>query len=205
MSVRTTHPLTHRFCLSLVTLASTTLAGCAGNGAQPMSSGSPDTYRIPVTYSGVGVGPNPNTHAVVLQDGQAFPAVRQALAIALQKRDCSLDDDAAGAGLFTSDTAPLSRTEIEKYNDAVTREGKSQFCLPNDRQYGIGYQVKCAVNRDELELRIAALLKNRGAGNPDWKALGAGRDYESLYFTRPLSQDIQQALIDASHPRMPTP
>jgi hypothetical protein len=167
------------------------LAGCAGT--------TPDRYSLPFIYRGLGVGPTPNPHEAILQEGQELYALKKAIVKALQARNAApiSEDDKK---IVSDGPIQLGRDEVDRYNAAVA----SQRRLSNDRQYGLQYTITYDLHPPNIDLTVAALLSERGSNNP-WKPLKAGSQYQSLYFTTSLRDDIQSALVAASTNSMGSP
>jgi hypothetical protein len=183
-----------RFLASACCLICVLQFGCA---TTPDSSTIP--YSIPFSYKGLGVGPTPNAHEAMLQQGQELYAVKKAVVSALQLRKAAPVQEAENS-IVSDGPVQLSREEVDQYNGASA----PQYLLKNDREYGIKYTIGFVLHPPHIDLKIAALLSERGRNNP-WKAILAGREYDSTYFTKRFATDIESALVEASksEPKQP--
>lgn len=173
------------------------LAGCASAPrGVPQDA---DAFSVPFVYRGsFGVGPTPNSSTAVLNEGQELPAIRRAIGSALQSRQSGVTEEKESE--MTSDIVALSRQQVDEYNGATS----AQFHLTNDREYGLAYVISFAIDTALIDFRIAALMSERGRNNP-WRRLKEQRQYDSLYFTQSLAEDIQAALVQAPTTEHPEP
>jgi len=185
------------FCVMLIALTGLLLAGCAN--APHRAPQKVDEFSVHFIYRGsMGVGPTPNSSTAILSEGQESAAIRRAIRSALQTRNSGVTEEKETE--VTSDIVALSRQQVEEYNAA----SEPQFHLTNDREYGLAYVVRFDINTALIDFRIAAQMNERGRNNP-WRRLNEQRQYNSLYFTQSLAEQVNAALVQASVTDHPEP
>jgi hypothetical protein len=140
--------------------------------------------KVKFVYEGQQIGGGNRFERVVLKQRAENETISKILLKAAQSLQHTFSNQQSPGFIqpaqnHVTDIVPLDVPETKSYNANVSN---ARFKIPEDRYYGIQYQIAYKLKDKEIELSVSSILYQKGSASPFIKYTGTYSD--DLFFDR---------------------